>query len=102
LIPFQQNKLSFSFDHNPLLSPPIEIAVLGRSLIIRYFEELKQQGTDYLYEAKMLIVGQPRAGKTSLRFKLHNIDAELPEEEGTTRGIDIQPMEFDIKDKEGK
>lgn len=44
----------------------------------------------------MLIVGQPRAGKTSLRYKLLDIDSDLPEEDKTTRGIDIEQQEFKI------
>jgi GTPase SAR1 family protein len=50
----------------------------------------------------MLIVGQPRSGKTSLRYKLLDQTKKLPEEDKTTRGIDIEQLEFDITDKEGK
>ncbi len=87
---------------NPLEIPPIEIVKQGSKAILNYFKALENQGVDYLYEAKLLIVGQPRAGKTSLRYKLFDSQAALPEEDKTTRGIDIQRLEFNIKDHESK
>ena len=86
---------------NPLVRPTIETVKQGNQAIINYFKELEKQGADYLYEAKLLIVGQPRAGKTSLRYKLFDSNARLPEEDKTTRGIDIDRVSFDIKDQEG-
>jgi internalin A len=62
---------------------------------------VEKQGMEYLYEAKMLIVGQPRAGKTSLRHKLLDSKLPLPNEEETTRGIDINRLTFDVADKNG-
>lgn len=87
--------------YNPIISPPPEIFYRGDGAIKNYFLELEKQGIDYLFEAKMLIVGLPRSGKTSLRYKLFDIQKPLPIEEETTRGIDIEQLEFDIKDKEG-
>jgi Leucine-rich repeat (LRR) protein len=87
---------------NPIITPPVEIVQKGNETVLNYFLELEQKGVEYLYEAKMLIVGQPRAGKTSLRYKLFDVNAPLPDEEKTTRGIDIQQLEFDIPDKTGK
>ncbi len=95
-------KNKINLHNNPLTNPPIEVVQQGNKAVLNYFSELEKQGQDYLYEAKMLIVGQPRAGKTSLRYKLFNQGAELPEEEKTTRGIDIESLEFDIKDRDGK
>jgi GTPase SAR1 family protein len=87
---------------NPLVRPPIEIVRRGYPAIANYFKELEKQGRDFLYEAKMLIIGQPRAGKTSLRYKLFDTHAPLPGEDETTRGIDIKRLSFDIKDKDGE
>jgi len=84
---------------NPLTIPPTQIAERGNDSILNYFESIGEQGFDYLYEAKMLIVGQPRAGKTSLKFKLFDSSANLPDEDQTTRGIDISRLKFDITDK---
>jgi internalin A len=86
---------------NPITSPPIEILTKGSEAVLNYYADSAKEGVKYLYEAKMLIVGQPRSGKTSLRYKLHDLRSELPLEDATTRGIDIERLEFDIIDKEG-
>lgn len=91
-----------SISGNLLTLPPIEVLKLGNNGILNYFASLSKQGTDFLYEAKMLIVGQPRAGKTSLRHKLLDAQADLPDEEKTTRGIDIQRLEFNVRTDAGK
>ena len=91
-----------NINENPLEAPPVEIVRQGNQAILNYFKELDKRGTDYLYEAKVLIVGQPRAGKTSLRYKLFDSSSELPEEDKTTRGIDIERLQFDVIDKEGR
>ncbi len=61
--------------------------------IIRYYKELKSQGTDYIYEARVLIVGEPGAGKTTLFKKLkdnsYNPETASKEEKRSTVGIDI-------------
>ncbi len=73
---------------NPLESPPIEIAAQGREAIRNYFELLKD-GVEKLYEAKLLIVGAGKVGKTWLLNRL--VSNKIPEgkEDGTTEGIDI-------------
>ena len=58
---------------------------------------MEKEGTDYIYEAKLLILGEPGAGKTSFARKIQKVDAELPEEEETTRGIDVDKWEFEHK-----
>ncbi len=72
---------------NPLVNPPLEIAEKGIEAIRDYFEQLKKD-SDYLYEAKLLIVGEAGAGKTTLAKKIQNPDYEL-QEEGSTQGIDV-------------
>jgi len=69
---------------------------------VNYFKEREQVGDDYLYEAKLLIVGEPGSGKTTLFRKLEDVDAAMPEEEETTRGIDIHKFGFQLADKPGK
>lgn len=85
---------------NPLESPPSELAMQGIGAIRAYFEQLEEQGASRLYEAKLLIVGEPGAGKTSLAAKLVDPDADLPAPEETTRGIDVVPWRF--RTPEGK
>ena len=80
----------------PLIRPPIEIASKGNEAIIEYFKALKAQGIDHLYEAKTLIIGKAGAGKTSLRYKLKDQKCKLPEDNESTKGIDIDPITFPI------
>lgn len=66
--------------------------------IIRYYEQLAAAGEDYIYEAKVLIVGEPNAGKTTLFRKLQNPEylpqeATLEEKESTI-GVQIEVLEF--------
>lgn len=78
----------------PLSNPPIEIAKQGNAAILRYWEEQERSGTIQLNEARLLIVGQGGSGKTTLRKKLMNRQAVLPEAKDTTRGIEIEVLSF--------
>jgi GTPase SAR1 family protein len=82
--------------NNPIVSPPLEIVTKGKMAIANYFAQLDTQAKDYLFEAKMLIVGEAGAGKTSLAWKIENEDCELPSSEDTTRGIEVQPYFFPL------
>ncbi|MFN0173904.1 MAG: leucine-rich repeat domain-containing protein [Saprospiraceae bacterium] len=81
----------------PLTNPPVEVAKQGNEAILRYFEEKARLETTHgiqavnikVREAKVLLVGQGKSGKTSLRYKLENPEAALPEPGDTTRGIEI-------------
>ena len=86
----------------PLVHPPLEIVEQGNAAILRYFEDLEKSGSDQIYEAKLLLIGEGGAGKTSLCRKLFDPNAELPQEKDRTKGIDIHPLYFDIPGKTGK
>lgn len=92
--------LRLNVDNNPLETPPLEVASQGIGAIREYFRQLDSKGVDYLYEAKLVIVGEPGAGKTSLVRKIFNRNNPLPKEEETTRGIDVQ--EWHYKASNGK
>ena len=77
---------------NPLETPPLEVAEKGIAAIRDYFEQLKQD-SDYLYEAKLLIVGEAGAGKTTLAKKIQDPDYQLKEED-STQGIDVINWHF--------
>ena len=81
----------------PLTNPPPEIAKQGNEAILNYFSEREVGGVDHLYEAKMLILGEGGAGKTSLMRRLYQRDKPLPKESETTRGIEIHRHEFTLK-----
>ncbi|MEM7373028.1 MAG: COR domain-containing protein [Bacteroidota bacterium] len=84
---------------NPLKYPPMEIALQGIDSIRNYVEAQADQGVDQFYEAKLLIVGEPGAGKTSLKRRLLNPQLPLPLESESTHGIEIDQMYFKTKDK---
>jgi internalin A len=81
----------------PLTSPPPEIAKQGNEAILSYFAERAKGNVDRLYEAKMLILGEGGAGKTSLLTRLYLPDERLPAEKDSTKGIKIHKHEFKLK-----
>jgi small GTP-binding protein len=72
------------------LDLPVDLAAL-----LAYFQQ-QEVGTDRLYEAKLLIVGEPGAGKTSLTRKLIDPAAPLPGKDESTEGIDVHAWTFPI------
>jgi internalin A len=80
--------------NNPLETPPIEIASKGVEAIKQYFAQLDLSGSDSLFEAKLLIVGEAGAGKTTLARKLLNPAYELRETEKSTEGIEVHEWTF--------
>lgn len=92
-----ENKINL-YD-NPITTPTLAIVQQGNAAILRYFAE-KERGSQKLMEAKLLIVGQGGAGKTSLKRKLHNVNEKMPEPEDTTRGIDV--TQLDCKTNNGE
>ncbi|MEM9121370.1 MAG: COR domain-containing protein, partial [Cyanobacteria bacterium P01_F01_bin.56] len=85
--------------NNPIAEPPIEIVRQGNEAILNYSAQLTAQGQDYLYEAKMLIVGEGEAGKTTLAHKIAEPNCPLPHIDDRTRGISIQPHRFACRRK---
>jgi Leucine-rich repeat (LRR) protein len=78
----------------PLIHPPSEIVQQGREAVLNYLREIEAQGEDHLYEAKVLILGDGGAGKTSLLRRLYQTDLPMPAEEESTKGIDIHRHTF--------
>jgi GTPase SAR1 family protein len=58
------------------------------------------QEIDRLYEAKLVILGEGGAGKTSLAKKLVNPDYQLVSDEESTEGIDIIQWQFPLKNSQ--
>ncbi|MET0648784.1 MAG: COR domain-containing protein [Pyrinomonadaceae bacterium] len=83
---------------NPLETPPPEVLKRGTEAIKRYFLQLKAEGEDHLYEAKLLVVGEGGAGKTSLAKKIENPHYRLKEEEDSTQGIEVIRWSFPMQD----
>jgi Leucine-rich repeat (LRR) protein len=82
---------------NPLKVPPAEVADKGVEAIREYFRQVEAEGVDHLYEAKLLIVGEGGAGKTSLAKKIENPKYELTEED-STKGIEVIRWTFPMQD----
>ncbi|HKR04670.1 MAG TPA: leucine-rich repeat domain-containing protein, partial [Bacteroidia bacterium] len=76
--------------NNPIISPPLEVIYEGRQRVLEYFKQIeKEGGSKNIYEAKLTLVGEGGAGKTSLQLRLLNPSAELPRAETRTRGVEI-------------
>ena len=82
------NLTNINLNANPLTVPPIEVANKGIKAIQEYFRQLREEGKNYLYEAKLLIIGEAGAGKTSLAKKIQDPKYQLQESEQSTEGID--------------
>ncbi|WP_236507636.1 COR domain-containing protein, partial [Tychonema sp. BBK16] len=83
---------------NPVPIPP---EILGknypgdvRSILDFYFQTRDPNATEELNEAKLLIVGEGEAGKTTLANKLLNPNYQLKKLEPATEGIDVLSWEF--------
>jgi len=81
----------------PLTNPPPEVVARGNEAILNYFAERARSGVDHLYEAKMMIVGEGGAGKTSLLTRLYLPGQDLPTASDSTKGIKIHKHRFDLK-----
>ena len=79
---------------NPLKYPPLETIKNGNDAIVRFFKKIEEEGSDAIYEAKITLVGEGSAGKTSLLKRLLDSKSKLPEEKNRTRGISIEDWEF--------
>lgn len=84
----------FDISENPLEFPGKEITEQGNAAILNFFKQIEEQeGTVPLYEAKLLIVGEPGSGKTTLLKKLSHPDYIVPKggdkEVESTVGINI-------------
>ncbi|MDJ0901322.1 MAG: COR domain-containing protein [Xenococcus sp. MO_188.B8] len=90
------NLLRLELGTNPLEQPPIEIANRGFEAIKEYFRQLEEEGKDYIYEAKLLIVGDTGAGKTTLAKKINDPNYDLKKDGALTEGIDITKWKFTL------
>ncbi len=91
---FLNGKFSYDIDDNPLKYPPKEIIKLGKEAINEYFEHTKK-GTTILQEAKLIIIGEAGAGKTTFAKKILNPNAKMPKPEDTTRGINVHNWSYE-------
>ena len=77
---------------NPITNPPKEVIEKGLNGIKAYFEQEEKYGKDLVFEAKLLLVGEPGAGKTTLMNKLFNPFHPVPDHAQTsTLGVTVRP-----------
>ena len=69
------------------------IVAQGHEAINRFSNEKQRSGTIKVREAKLLLIGQGKAGKTTLKRKLEDPNAPMPEPGDTTRGIEITHLD---------
>lgn len=78
---------------NPIKNIPTEIFDKKRNILedVRNYleQQAKEQTPSYLWEGKMILVGNGEVGKSSIRKKLLDKNATLPKEEDRTKGIDL-------------
>ncbi len=100
-VPVELGKLTkleiLDLKNNPLESPPPEVVNKGVKAIRDYLRQLDKAGKDYLYEGKLLIVGEAGAGKTSLGKKIEDENYELREDQESTPGIDVIEWHFGME-----
>ncbi|QLE48966.1 TIR domain-containing protein [Nostoc sp. C057] len=88
------NLQTLHLENNPLESPPPEIITKGFKAILDFCRQQLEQETDRLYEAKLLIIGEGGAGKTTLAKKIQDNKYTLQQDENTTVGIDVIQWKF--------
>jgi len=91
-----------NYYNNPLETPPPEIMSRGKEAVRNYLKQLEEQKKDYLFEAKLLIVGEAGAGKTTMACKMRDADCALPKEDDTTKGIEVRQYYFPLQKEDFK
>ncbi|MEL6601716.1 MAG: COR domain-containing protein [Cyanobacteria bacterium J06614_10] len=91
-----KNLTELNIDNNPIEMPP-EVMSEGVASIKAYVQQLEKAEVDYLYEAKLLIVGEGGAGKTSLARSILSSDTALRSDTSSTSGINILPWYFSLE-----
>ncbi|WP_375469323.1 COR domain-containing protein [uncultured Nostoc sp.] len=91
-----QQLTSLDLSGNSIKKPPPEIVAKGIKAIKDYLRQLKAEGTDYLCEAKLLIIGEAGAGKTTLAKKIEDQNYQLREED-STKGIEVIRWSFPME-----
>jgi small GTP-binding protein len=76
--------------NNPFENIPPEIASKSLDAIRNFFKEIEEK--DYLYEVKLLLVGEGRVGKTTLSKALRNPEYYSSNDEQSTEGINVQQL----------
>jgi internalin A len=89
-----ENLVDLDVKNQPIEKPPAEIVAKGLSAIQDYYRQVGEVGVDYLCEAKLIVVGEPGAGKTTLTRKLQDSHYVLDSNEASTKGVHVAGWGF--------
>ncbi|MEK7702602.1 MAG: COR domain-containing protein [Nitrospirota bacterium] len=91
------------FDNGLVLDPdalqrrmnvPKEIREQGAAAVGNYLEQIEAKGATRLNEARIIILGDKGAGKTSIARRLRNPTAAMPTDDQSTAGVDTTLWEL--------
>ena len=103
-IMYLPNLTYFEVSQNKVKEPPKDVIRAGAQAMRSYFLQMGKK-KDVLYEAKVLLVGEPEAGKTSLMKKLLNpaYEVSVEKREESTLGVTVAPeWPFPLPKEESK
>ena len=81
-----------SLYNNPIESPPPEIIKQGKQAMLAWYEAREKKQLKQLNEIKIILIGDPKAGKTSLLRRLKEDD--FKPDEVQTDGVNIETIDF--------
>ena len=87
--------LHFRINPDNVIDPPPEVVSQGLDAIKAHIRQGREQGRDFLTEAKLLIIGEAGAGKTTLARRLLDARAPMPGDDESTEGIDVGRWRLD-------
>lgn len=89
---FMDEDFDFIIGKNETLTAPPKEILDEKQKVIDWFRQAVKYTTEKAYEAKILIVGEPGAGKTTLMELLFDIKYKVPQpEQPSTLGIEVKP-----------
>ncbi len=90
---FVREDFDFNIEKNDtLIAPPKEIVGQNKEKTVEWFRQAAKYSVEKAYEAKILIVGEPSAGKTTLMELLFDRNFIVPQpEQPSTLGIEVKP-----------
>lgn len=95
LLPQYKRHIYINIEGNNITNPPMNVVEEGSDYIIKWLEvRIKGYKQVYVYEAKMLLVGEGNVGKSSLCCRLLDKYADLPTRDERTRGVHIKDYVF--------
>jgi internalin A len=82
---------TLDLDGNPLVSPPPEVVAAGMSAVLEFLRALRDGGAEQ-WVSKMLVVGEPMVGKTSVTRALCGLPYDR--DELPTHGVHLDPLDL--------